>query len=366
MLSNTPIEPPSPAGNGTPHVIPNRDITFSSFLPTILAQEKSHFSSVFSLGHALFDPLDLHLDKSTPTDIRHRVLALQRADALSTWVAQTVAPSVGSDLDANSSNFAKDAFLYLSGNQIAKAVGVLTNGGGVRLATLISQVPGDAEFRSAISDQLRIWKEEKVDLHISEDVRKLYALAAGEVNFLEGSGRREDINMVKGLDWLRVFGMLLWFSSPLDTPLHESFERYEELFKSTSGRVPAPTPWYLKPGQRVSPAIHDGLFNLIKLALSPSMTLESALDPLGFTPNPTDYKLSWFIYIILSRCLRLRDFTDRQLHDAMLDDSDSGQSVDGFSATANNLTMNFALQLQQEGLVQEAAFVLLFLEDDIG
>ena len=50
----------------------------------------------------------------------------------------------------------------------------------------------------------------------------------------------------------------------------------------------------------------------------------------------------------------------------MNDTSDSFQDPVGYSQTANTLTLNFAAQLEQEGLVQEAAFVLLFLEDDIG
>ncbi len=97
------------------------------------------------------------------------------------------------------------------------------------------------------------------------------------------------------------------------------------------------------------------------------MTLESTLTPLSYSSNPRDTKIPWLLYILLSRCLRLRDFTDRQLQGSLDDDeSESSQQTDGVSQTAESLTINFASQLQQEGLVQEAAFVLLFLEDDKG
>lgn len=368
LLSHTPIHPPSFESDDTPYVEANRHVTFSSFLPLFAPQDKSHSALVFRLAHALFDPLRPHLAPDVKPSIRKTVEELRRADALSTWLSHAVSPSVDHDLRTHaSSDSSKIAFLHLTGNQVEKAVEALTNGNNIRLATLISQVPGDIDFRVDMGEQLQIWRDEKVDAHMSKDVRKLYALAAGQVDFMEGSSRREDIDLVADLDWLRVFGLQLWYFSLLDTPLRESFETYEQLAKEAPGRVAPPLPWYSKSRSLVPSAITDGLFNLIKLFCSSSMTLESTLNPLSFSPNPRDYKIPWLLYIILSRCLRLRDFTDRQLQDAVIDeDSDVSQEIEGLSQTANALTLHFATQLQQEGLIQEAAFVLLFLEDDVG
>lgn len=359
---------PTQDDSGVPYVAPNRTLTFASFASLFTLHDNSHAASVFRLGSALFDTLDLHLGNSVTPDIRNRVVALRRADALSAWLSRAVAPSVEQDLKAHaSSDSARIAFLHLTGNQVEKAVDALTNGGNIRLATLIAQIPGDADFRDDVREQLQVWTEEKVDALMSEDVRKLYALAAGETDLLEGSSRSQDIEMTRGLDWLRIFGLQLWFSSLLDTPLRETFEVFEQLTKDTSSATPKP--WYSK-GTTTS-QVTDGIFNLIKLALVPSMTLESALTTLSYSTNPRDTKIPWLLYILLSRCLRLRDFTDRQLQGSLDDDdddesSDSDRQTDGISQTAESLTINFASQLQQEGLVQEAAFVLLFLEDDKG
>lgn len=243
---------------------------------------------------------------------------------------------------------------------------VLTNGGDIRLATLIAQTPGDEEFRADVREQLRIWKDDQLDGMMKVDIRKLYALAAGEVDVLEGSSRKEDIDMTTGLDWLRVFGLQLWFSSFLDTPLRETFETYEAFIKASSRSVASPAPWYMAHPTHGASDVFDGIFNLMKLALS-SSTLESALNPIGFSPNPRDYKLPWFIYVLLSRCLRTRDFSDRQ-YSVVAEEDDSFESAeeDGYSATADSLTINFASQLEQEGSLQEAAFVLLFIEEDDG
>ncbi|KAI5121845.1 hypothetical protein M0805_003278 [Coniferiporia weirii] len=367
LLSHTQINPLSSDNEDAPYALSSHELSFASFSGLFSAQDKTHFASVFKLGHALFDPLDLHLGAGVSADVRNRILALRRADALSTWLSRAVSSSVEQDIKAlATTDSASISFLHLSGNQVEKAVDTLSAGGNVRLATLISQVPGDVEFRADIRDQLQIWRDEKVDAHMGEAVRKLYALAAGEVEILDGSSRKEDINVTKGLDWLRIFGLQLWFSGFLDTPLRETFEVYEQTIRTSSDSTAFPAPWYSKQPSTSALRVTDGLFNLIKLALSPSMTLESTLNPLSFSPNPRDYKLPWLLYIVLSRCLRIRDFTDRQLYDAMDDSTDNSQESLGYSQTANALTINYAAQLQQDGLIQEAAFVLLFLEDDTG
>lgn len=364
LLSNTEILQGS--DDEAPYALPKKELTFSSFSTLFGSQDRTHIASVFRLGHALFDPLDLHLGANVPPSIRTRVLSLRRADALSSWLTRVVSTSVDQDIKSiTSADPAGIAFSLLTGHQVEKAVDVLVDGGDIRLASIISQLPGDPEFRADIQEQLQIWRDEKVDAHMSQAIRKLYALAAGEVEFLEGSSRKEDVNIAKGLDWLRLFGLQLWYSSLLDTPLNETFDLFEQTVNELKDAVSYPRPWYSKSSSTKS-EIKDGLFNLLKLALSPSMNLESTLTPLSFSPNPCDYRLPWLLYIILSRCLRLRDFTDRQIYDAMDSNSGTSQELESYSQTANAMTVQFASQLQQEGLIQEAAFVLLFLDDSEG
>lgn len=368
LLSNSRISEPSPENDFIPSVTPNRDLTFSSFCSLFASQDDTHAASVFRLGHSVFDPLELYLGSGVSRGIRSHATALRRADALSTWLARAAASSVEQDIMATAvADPARIAFFHLSGHQIEKAVDVLTTEGNVRLATLVSQVPGDVEFRIDLRDQLQVWKEEKVDVHMSEPIRRLYALTAGEVDILEGSSKRETVDVSKDLDWKRVFGLQLWYANFVDTPLRDTFENYERFVTDSDGGIGCPHPWYSSREIR-PPKVNDGLYNLIKLLLSPSMTLESTLNPLSFSPNPRDFKMPWFLYVILSRCLRLRDFTDRQLGDAMHDDDSamSPQDTDGYSQIANTLTMDYAAQLQQEGAIQEAAYVLLYLENDRG
>ena len=58
----------------------------------------------------------------------------------------------------------------------------------------------------------------------------------------------------------------------------------------------------------------------------------------------------------------------REFLDPMILDEDDTEDYDPniYSATAESLTIGYASQLEQEGNIQEAAFVLLFLKDEIG
>ena len=50
------------------------------------------------------------------------------------------------------------AFTLLTGNQVEKACEQAIDGGNVKLATLISQASGDADFKDDLRSQLQIWR----------------------------------------------------------------------------------------------------------------------------------------------------------------------------------------------------------------
>jgi hypothetical protein len=111
--SSTPHSSP-PAWNYAPAPSPD-PLNFASFVPLFASTDA--LAPMFRLGSALFDPIDLHLNRSraetsttdqtsiTP-DIRNRVQLLRRKKALSNWLGEVVKPSVDSDLrtQANGSN----------------------------------------------------------------------------------------------------------------------------------------------------------------------------------------------------------------------------------------------------------------------
>ncbi|KAL4262874.1 Nuclear pore complex protein NUP96 C-terminal domain-containing protein [Pleurotus pulmonarius] len=378
-LSNSPIEADE---NGIPFANPSFDLCFASFTGLFTSTDESYIASLFRLGHALFDPLNLRLGESTPPDARNRIICLRRKAALSSWLERAVSQKVEATLKSPFTlSPPYTAFILLTGNQVEKACEVAMDGGYYKLATLISQAGGDAEFQEDLREQLQLWREQRIDVHIDEGIRKVYALLAGIVDDVvpgsKGTGLAcSDIDITRGLDWKRMLGLHLWFSEPLDTTISDVYEAYVELSKQSlpTRKIAQPVPWYSTSTNLASQLWKlpdelppDGLFALIRLHAEPSCSLSQVLLPLSFGPSPLDFTLPWHLYVLLSRCMRARDFDDRG--DPVVPeegDDDDENTVEGHSPSADLLTSSYALQLERLGMIQEALFVLLHIEGSHG
>lgn len=379
-LTNSPIQYDA---EGIPFANPSPQLSFGSLVSLFPSTEQSFAAHLFRLGHALFDEIDLQLDESISIDVRNRAHAVRRKEALSKWLEGVVAPTVDAEAKGSLSRGpASAAFSLLTGHQIDKACEAAMAGGNLKLATLISQAGGDLEFRADILAQLRIWREQRVDAHIDSSLRKVYALMGGVVDILEGSDgtgveRCPDLPVSHKLDWKRVFGLHLWFGQPMDASIAEVFDAYDNHWRNARDRAAPPVPWYFEDSSieskhwRLSPDENppDAFYSLINLYADPACSLATISSPLSFGPSPADYSIMWHLYIILSRSMRIRDFPDRDdpgVTRASQERDDGESQVDGHSPSADVLASTYALQLEQQDLIQEAAFVLLHLESSSG
>jgi nuclear pore complex protein Nup98-Nup96 len=384
-LTHTYIEPD---GEGVPFANPSLALTFSSFSSLYSLNDKTFESSLFRLGGALFDDLDLRLADTVEDAVRNRVKILRRRDELSRWLQNVVSPTVEAELrDGVSSDAAAEVFTLLTGNEVDNAVEAAISSGNVKLAALVAQAGGDDDFRAGILSQLKLWKEQRIDAHISEPTRKTYALLAGVIDVLECSGsgpggaRIEscpDVYISADLDWKRAFGLHLWFGQPIDSSVADAFDSYEAAWTERRYSVAPPLPWYsenatsseLKKLWNLPPIAEDhpdALYSMIHLFSSSSSSLSTILTPLSFSASPIDYRLCWHLYIIMSRCLGVRDFSDRGDPGPQLDSEETVENnVEGHSPSADLLTNSYALQLEQLGMIQEAVFVLLHIEGSVG
>ncbi|KAI0642596.1 nuclear protein 96-domain-containing protein [Trametes meyenii] len=372
-LSNTQIEEDA---DGIPFANPSSRLTFATFVTQFPSTDHSFEPALFRLGHALFDPIDFRLDDIPDVQVRHRLRAIRRKTELSKWLKTAVSSAMDADLrDQLDATWDRTLFTLLSGYQVERACESAADGGNVKLASLVAQCPGDAEFRADLQNQLEIWRRERIDAHVSEDTRKVYALLAGVTDTLKGSGgsgveQCADIDLARGLDWKRAFGLQLWYGSPMEAPIAQVFEAYDALWKEGLSSVAPPVPWYAERADGTdltwklpSKAQHpDALYSLIKLFADPACNLSAVLSSFSFSPSPADYRLPWHLYILLSRCLRTRDLADRDT--SIRRDEDDG--VEGHSPSADLLANSYASQLEQLGMIQEAAFVLLHVEGSAG
>lgn len=384
-LTHTYIEPDD---EGVPFANPSLALSFSSFSSLYSLNDKTFEASLFRLGGALFDDLDLRLADNIDDEIQGRVKTLRRRDELSGWLQAVVSPTVEGELrEGISSDSSTDIFTWLTGNEVDSAVEAAISAGNVKLATLVAQVGGDDDFRADILSQLRLWKDQRVDVHISEPTRKVYAVLAGIIDVLGGSGlgpggaRVEscpDLHISADLDWKRAFGLHLWYGQPIDSSVADAFDSYETAWTGGGYSVAPPLPWYLESGTgrelkhkwnlpSTAETHPDALYSMISLFSDSSSSLSTILTPLSFNPSPSDYRLCWHLYIIMSRCLGVRDFSDRGDTGLQLDlEENEDKHVEGHSPSADLLANSYALQLEQLGMIQEAVFVLLHIEGSAG
>ncbi|ESK88082.1 nucleoporin nup189 [Moniliophthora roreri MCA 2997] len=378
-LSHSPI---TLDDSGVPFATPSpSSLNFSSFVALFPPTEHSFAATLFRLGEALFDDMDIEF-RGEP-DVRNAIRLVTRKARVSRWLEDTVLPVISNP--SPSATALTQIFTLLTANQISRACEVASDAGYIKLATLISQSGGDIEFKEDLQEQLRIWTEEKADALIDEGVRRIYTLLAGQVD--------GGVDILKGLDWKRTFGVFLWFSEPEDASIRDVFDAYNAMaLESGHAGIARPVPWYIENPQRSGserwrlpspvsislltstigtgsqppspPTAPDAHFSLLHLHSNPSLSLSQSplLRPHSFGPSPVDFALPWHLYIILSRVLRARDFGDR----SVVRHAEDSESVEGHSPSADLLANSYALQLEQMGLIQEATFVLLHIEGSIG
>ncbi|SJX62216.1 related to Nucleoporin nup189 (SonB) [Sporisorium reilianum f. sp. reilianum] len=383
--------------DGVPTAYTDFATRFRHFATSFEHKDRSFEASLWRLGVALFDEIELHVPEGAPTATADRIRNMRRKAALSDWLRHTVAGTVESEARSHvaASRRAALLFSYLSGNQVERAVDAALEAGDLRLATLIAQAGGDEEVRADISEQLLSWRKEGVDAHITRDHRRVYELLSGNVLVSKGTDSRTtkdpidqvgDLPICEGLDWKRAFGMFLWYESPYEASLEHSFERYEAQVAPSSASAGAgiapPLPWYRESSslgatrlrqllQKPGGYDRDALFELLKLYVDPTYGLEPALNACAFGPSNVDARLPWHLYNLLSRVLQRRDFGDRIELGVAEDGEDnddeamlaaSSKQVQGNSARADTLASAYATQLELLGLWKWSAFVLLHLE----
>ncbi|ORY25742.1 nuclear protein 96-domain-containing protein [Naematelia encephala] len=333
------------------------DIRFRDFAARFDPGDRSHEANIWRLCVALFDEIDLRLPPDSSEDLVLRIGEIRRKLALSKWLEDAVSPSVDSDLLKSSGDQSSKLFAYLSGNQLDRAVADAIEGNDIRLATLISQCGSSEVFREEVLRQLEDWKKYKANSMISPGYRRIYTLLAGITDISpgepsRGSDQAPDVLVAEGLDWKRAFGLRLWFGNPFDNTIGDVLDSFTTALDSTIPPAKPIPPYLEKPSPlikewKMTSLSTDVLYSLIRLYADVTVSLDQVLQSRDVSPSPLDARLSWHMYQMLSRVLKVRDFEDRE---------------DGYSPVADAVTSGYAKQLEESGDWLWAAFVLLHLE----
>lgn len=355
---------------GGPVVSPAEDLRFSNFASLFPPDNKSFEASMWRLGAALFDPPVDRLGEEVHGEIKAAVRGLTFKSAISEWLESTVSPAVTEDLaKETAATDARRVFLMLTGHQVTRATEAAMEANDINLAMLVSQAGGDRRFKELLATQLESWQKDGAEALIDPSYTKVMALLAGLIALRTGSAA----GLTANLDWKRVLGLYLWYTSSLEEPVGDAILRFQEAVEE--GQVVV-QPWYTedptkakdlvwKPRLPATPT--DGLLGLMQLCMDQSYNLTKVLSPTGFSPSPLDYRLPWHLSMLMTQVMSITNFKDRDEHDR---GGNEGTTLDegsvGISHTSQVITLNYAMQLEYLGLKEQALFVLLHLEEPAG
>ncbi|KAH0397666.1 hypothetical protein KCU89_g8037, partial [Aureobasidium melanogenum] len=211
----------------------------------------------------------------------------------------------------------------------------LLEGRDFRLATIVAQLPGNSKSKEMMAKQIENWRSQNMISEMTESVRALYELVAGNTCISEGkSGPAEDkasafgISSRFGLDWRRSFGLRLWFSGANES-LADAVQLYIDDL-AAGKEIVHPVPYFTE--QSLAPSWNDAdaqgnedtLLGLLKLySRQPSSDVgdvrslvTNLLSPASVSGSPLNARLSWQLATLLQKKGIL---TAAEMSDAALD-----------------------------------------------
>ncbi|KAI4124375.1 MAG: hypothetical protein LQ338_004833, partial [Usnochroma carphineum] len=310
--------------------------------------------SAWSLASILFDELDPSAFGSIPVSAKDSYEYRVRKDLLSDFWSSVCIENAQKAV-TNAPSAEERALGHLSANALVKACQTLIEAKDFRLATLVSQLPADQVMAVDMAGQINEWRELCALSEMTEPIRALYEICAGNVGVCEGKkGPIEDqaktfvISQRFGLDWRRAFGLRLWYATKAEEPLEAAIKLFYDSMRDDE--PVKPTPPFTKDGSE--PAwmdekstsredIHWGLLKLFAGSKDavPSQSIADIVMPHNVTGNPVDFRLSFQLYHALAH-----------LFPTAADQT-----------KADQLACDFANQLESQGEWIWAVFILLHL-----
>ena len=201
---------------------------------TSSASPMSYESSIWELAVILFDEPDVRAYniRSSEAD---KYEARIRKDQLRKFWTRLCQEDSQKAADESSSHEER-AIAYLSAYLKEEACDALSKGGNHRLATLVAQVGGNTSVQDIISSQLSAWRDLNVLSEMSEPIRAIYSLVAGQTCLCEGKkaqhiedkARTFAISERFKLDWRRAFGLRLFYGLKANEPLETAITAFME------------------------------------------------------------------------------------------------------------------------------------------
>ena len=328
---------------------------------------------VWRLAHFLFnDGLEDDISAGVPQKLRRKFNHRVKKDRLTRLWEEIIREKYGKDIDSIKSPEER-AVAYLCCHRIDDACKTLVESGNLHLATLIPQIGRDETTKADMAAQIESWRKHNIYSEMSEPIRTLYELLAGNATRSEGkpNGPLEDrastfsISERFGLDWVQAFGLRLWYGITENEPIEAAVAKFQH--DILEGGEPAyPSPWRVdeenndqmevvgeEEKQDTSDRLESPLWVVLKVyaaAMAPPGTqvLQPTSLPAAVLPEAVSGD-------------RLKHRLSFMLHHALYAIVGQHHAVEVDTARADQLAWDYAWELTSMGQFHVAIFVLLHL-----
>jgi nuclear pore complex protein Nup98-Nup96 len=191
---------------------------------------------VYQLAHILFDDYEdefsIGLTAQQKRQFAHRI----RKDRLSDYWDLLVGRRHYQNITTAETRSLEEAALwYLTVHDVTGACNCLMKAKNYHLATLIAQIDqADEAFQEDIKAQIEAWREQSIIPEMSEPIRALYEILAGNTTISKGKsdGPVEDrastftISERFGFDWLQSFALCLWYGEHKHGSIEDAVQEF--------------------------------------------------------------------------------------------------------------------------------------------
>lgn len=216
--------------DGTPRV----RLTKADLRQFALAPAQDEERLVWQLANILFnDDIEDDISAGVPPQLRSKFAHRIKKDRLTRLWESVIRGRHAHVLDSIRSPEEKAVHLLCS-HRIDEACKTLVDSQNLHLATVVAQIGRDATSRSDIASQIDVWRQNNVLSEISEPVRALYELVAGNGLRSEGKSggaledRASSFSLTERfeLDWFQAFGLRLWYGTNEDEPIEAAVSKF--------------------------------------------------------------------------------------------------------------------------------------------
>lgn len=271
-------------------------------------------------------------------DVNSHYVIMCRRNLLSEWLENTLVSKDLLSKKVSSNSYLEHMIDLLSCHRVTEACELAFKYDDANLALILAQLSSGAVVRLLLEEQLFAWQQSKSDKYISLERIKMFMLAAGVPLMTSSHG---PINLLEDGNWLNVLALQLWYFTAPTSTITDALLEYDNAFQAEELYANEPKPSYNKVPYKSKKPVYDLRYHLLQLFSKRKHSLEQTLNPITHTSDPMDFRLSWMLLQTLEALgyHHCNSLTEAQLH------------------------VDFASQLENEGLWQWAIFVQLHIKD---